>query len=226
MTPWLAAHIGLGEADSITTVRVAAVLEQTLPARESRSYTLVLNGEELLRVSSTIGLTKTTSLVLPASRLRATNTLTATTTGGPVLLRYNLAVEQHAPLRGPIRLLREYIDPQSGKPLSLDSIRVGQLVRVRITAILNKQERFITIDEPLPGGFAIVDSGRGDLMLAANGIEKITFARGILPAGVYQHSYLVRAVMPGTYAAPPTQATTLAGAPAGVGNTTTLTITP
>src|SRR5439155_18774509 len=119
-------------------------------------YAVALNGAELLSGPISDAIATTHSLTLTLDRLQASNTLIVTSSGGAVFAGYQLALAAPpaAPYDGGVGLLREYLDPQTGRTLELSRLRAGQLVRVRLTVVGAELRRFVTIEDALPAGFA------------------------------------------------------------------------
>jgi alpha-2-macroglobulin len=123
-----------------------------------------------------------------------------------------------APISGGLDLLREYLDPRTGNPLDPRGLRAGQLVRVRLTVVSAEGQRGLAIEEPLPGGATLVDADVAAFAQVARDIGHLTLTSDELAPGIYQYSYLLRAVAPGRFAAPAARARTAAGEVVGVGN--------
>ena len=99
-------------------------------------------------------------------------------------------------------LLREYLDPQTGQPLDPAALRVGQVVRVRLTAVVGAQHSGLALEDPLPAGAELVSPGTGDFARATAAAGALALERGASGPGIYQHSYLLRLVAAGRYGVP------------------------
>lgn len=203
---------GYLQARVITALRM---LGPEQPAEER--FAITFNGVELVHEGTrTAPITSTRRLTVPAAQLRATNQLTITATGGSVFAAYHLHAAPAGPRNDGISILREYLDPVSGQPLDTAALRPGQLVQVRLTVVVDRPRRLLAIEEPLPGGMALVSVGTGAFESAVVMGDRLTLGSGQLAAGVYQHNYLLRATLPGNYTAPALIARSPAGAVLGV----------
>ena len=113
----------------------------------------------------------------------------------------------------------------------ITSIQAGQRVRVELTVILPHDRYYVMVEDYFPAGAEALDpslettaSGLGASMVATersyqygfwgwwhfNRIEyrddRIVFSSNYLPAGTYQYSYTLQAIMPGSYQVAPTTA--------------------
>ena len=115
-----------------------------------------------------------------------------------------LPASQDSSASGEVGLLREYLDPLTNRPLESGQPRIGQLVRVRLTLINYAARRAIVLEEPLPGGMALVEAGSAGFAEVGRNTALLNLAAGQLAPGIYQYSYLLRAVAAGQYDVPPT----------------------
>jgi hypothetical protein len=122
------------------------------------------------------------------------------------------------PISGGLELLREYLDPLNGSALDPGGLRAGQLVRVRLTIVSAEGQIGLVIEEPLPGGAALVEAATVGFAQVVRDTERLTLTSDELVPGIYQYSYLLRAVAPGRYAAPAATARVSSGDVVGVGN--------
>ncbi|HWQ15049.1 MAG TPA: hypothetical protein VNL77_19785, partial [Roseiflexaceae bacterium] len=198
------------------SARAVAALAPALP-EDPPPYTVLLDGARLLATGP--GDAQVHMVAAPLDP-RPAHELTATA-AGQVLLSYRLTPPSQAaaPGAGDVALLREYLDPLSGRPLDPDALRAGQLVRVRLTLVTGGARVFVQLEEPLPAGATLIDAGRGGFEHVAPRDDHLVLASTLLVPGVYEHSYLVRASRPGRYAAPPPVAQQDGGAVLGMGNT-------
>ncbi len=201
-TRWLVARATPGGwGDGYTTGRVLHTLRAVLPQGAEASVTLALNGT-LVAAAANPG-TVLRIVPLPLAELRPANTLVVTSNGGQAILAWRLTwlLPQSA---GGAGVLREYLDPQSGQRLDPAALRIGQLVMVRLTLVVPAERRFVTVRDELPAGLTLVDAGtRATFEYVATSLGQIELSAAMLPPGIVQHSYLVRATNPGRYAAPP-----------------------
>ena len=107
-----------------------------------------------------------------------------------------------APAAGDIGLLREYLDPLNNQPLGLAHLRAGQLVRVRLTIVNTEPRRSLAIDEPLPGGFMLVEVGDASFAQIEQDRGSLSLTSAEFAPGIYQYHYLLRAVAAGRYDVP------------------------
>jgi uncharacterized protein YfaS (alpha-2-macroglobulin family) len=107
-----------------------------------------------------------------------------------------------APISGGVELLREYLDPLSGRTIDPSGLRAGQLVRVRLTIVSAERYSRLAIEEPLPGGAALVEAEATAFAQVARDAGRLTLTSDELAPGIYQYSYLLRAVAPGRYGVP------------------------
>jgi uncharacterized protein YfaS (alpha-2-macroglobulin family) len=220
---WLAAAPFEG---GYTAARALAALRATDPPATDQAggrYTITLNGSQLLDQPLSEIVTTTRTLHLLASQLHERNELTATSSGGALFLRYQLASAPVLPPHdGGIALLHEYLDPLTGQPLDLSRLRAGQLVRARLTVLTTELRRFVAIADPLPANTQIISMEESDdFEYASHTSGQLTLASARLAPGVYQYSYLLRLVAGGRYTTPAPTAHSADGA-GGVGNTSRL----
>jgi uncharacterized protein YfaS (alpha-2-macroglobulin family) len=138
--------------------------------------------------------------------------------------RLILPASAPAPVAGGVGLLREYVDPLSGRSLDPASLRAGQLLRARLIVMNTEARRAVIIDEPLPAGFALVEVGDSLFAQVDRAIDRLTLSSADLKPSIYQYSYLLRAVVAGRYSAPATIMRLSGGDPIGVGNAMTLAV--
>jgi uncharacterized protein YfaS (alpha-2-macroglobulin family) len=115
-----------------------------------------------------------------------------------------LSSSQESPANGEVGLLREYLDPLTNRPLGPGQPRIGQLVRVRLTVVNYSARRAIVLEEPLPGGMALVEAENAGFAEIGRNTTLLSLAAGELAPGIYRYSYLLRAVAAGQYDVPPT----------------------
>lgn len=143
----------------------------------------------------------------------------------PLIRQIRMPIEAASGPREPydagVALLREFLDPLTGQPLDLATLRIGQLARVRLTAVVGAQIPSLALQDALPANAALLMPGDGDFERVGVAPGGLSLERGASGPGIYQHSYLIRIVAAGRYAAPPTSARGPAGE-IGVGNAATL----
>jgi uncharacterized protein YfaS (alpha-2-macroglobulin family) len=123
---------------------------------------------------------------------------------------------------GGIALVRDYLDPLTGQPLDLARLRIGQLVRARLTVVTAEARRLVEIADPLPANAVLVDT-ETSAGFTSDGVSdgRITLFSATLDPGIYQYSYLLRVAAGGRYGVPAPTATAKDGA-SGAGNSVTL----
>jgi hypothetical protein len=104
-----------------------------------------------------------------------------------------------------LALLREYLDPETGQPLDLRLLRVGQLVRARLTIVNNQARRRLVIDEPLPAGATLIETTPGAFELV-RAPGRLALTRASADAGILQFEYTLRMVAAGSYGVPAPEA--------------------
>jgi uncharacterized protein YfaS (alpha-2-macroglobulin family) len=199
------AAVALAEpASGYMQARIVTALRTLGPERPAEArFTVTLNGVELVREGAGAApITGARRLAVPAAQLRATNELAVVTTGGPVFAAYQMRAAPDRPRNDGIGILREYLDPVAGQPLDVAALRPGHLVQVRLTVVVDHPRRLLAIEEPLPGGMALVSAGGGAFESTVVAPDRLVLGSGQLAPGVYQHRYLLRAALPGSYAAP------------------------
>lgn len=219
---WLAAQRGVGGwGDSWSSARALAALQVTEHA--AGHVDITLNGAPLFTLDSSQPITSTRQITVPEDLIRPRNTLAAS--GGPAFMSYRLLVPGVPSTQEGVGLLREYLDPQTGAPIDLNTVQAGQLMRVRLTLVTNRALRFVTLRDTLPGGARLVSAGKGTWEHVASADGQVFLASTALPPGIYEHTYLARAIVPGMFAAPPVRVSS-ADELIGAGRTTTMIVTP
>lgn len=203
-TRWLVAHMTpAGWGDALTTARVVQALRAVMPADASATIALTFNGAPVPLPETPDAMLRL--VPIPIADLRPTNALVVTSSGAPALVSWQVTHAVGAPLPSEgAGLLREYLDPHTGAPIDPTGLRPGQLVQVRLTLAVFHERRFVTVRDPFPAGFAPVDAGvisTFDQISVFN--DRVELTATVLMPGIYQHAYLVRASLPGAYAAPP-----------------------
>ncbi|MFL5800768.1 MAG: Ig-like domain-containing protein, partial [Roseiflexaceae bacterium] len=216
-------------------VELAALIQNTSAVFQRVSVSLAVTGVEARGTPPTrqIAIAPGTTVrlawtVLAGTANRAALSFSLDPAGGsPQNIRLDrpiLPVLMPAPRAGGIGLLREYLDPLTGRPLDLARLRAGRLVRVRLTIVNTEQRRAVANDEPLPGGSSIVEAGGVSFVQVDRDTAMLRLSSDKLAPGIYQYRYLLRAVATGRYAAPATTARLLGSDLIGVGNAAALVI--
>ena len=114
-----------------------------------------------------------------------------------------LPADSSAARTGGIALIRDYLDPLTGQPLDLAQLRAGQLMRTRLTIVINEPRRAIEITDTLPGNAVLISVGPGtDFANTDFADEQIALTAAALEPGIYQYSYMSRVVAGGRYSVP------------------------
>jgi uncharacterized protein YfaS (alpha-2-macroglobulin family) len=122
---------------------------------------------------------------------------------------------------GAIALIRDYLDPLTGQPLDLAQLRAGQLMRARLTVVINEPRRAIEIADALPGNAVLIRADTSADFDNADADGRMTISAATLEPGIYQYSYTLRVLAGGRYSVPAPTAHAADGA-SGIGNATTL----
>ncbi len=122
-------------------------------------------------------------------------------------------------------------DPEITDCLPIDSIEIGEQVRVELTIVTPGDQVFVIVEDPLPSGAEAIDPG---LVTSASGLggsiqavaeefpfgywgwwyfdrieyrdDRVVFLSEFLPAGTYQYTYTMNMTIPGRYQVAPTTA--------------------
>lgn len=196
---WLAASIQQMPAFERAHALVALGAGARTSANEPPlRYSIALNGTALAP-RETVATSVTQHLL---TRLNpGANILSTSTTSGTAFLTYRWRGASTTPA-GTVNVVREYLDPLNGRTLDPTALTSDRLILVRLTVITQQPQRLVRIDEPLPGGMALVASGSGDFESVQSNDQGLMLARTTLAPGIYEHRYLMRALAPGQYAAP------------------------
>jgi hypothetical protein len=197
----IAAARGVGVwSSSYTSARAVNALLALAPARRANeTYTIAVNGAPVLE-TPTRPISATQQVTLTLDQLRPNTTLAVT---GTLFLGYGVQIDEQPIIPDQrLNIVREYLDPQTGAPVALDDLRVGQALRVRLTLVANAPQQFVTIDEPIAAGMALAEAGQGDFDHVAPAGDRLTLALTTLAPGVYEHSYTLRVMRSGEYSTP------------------------
>jgi len=139
-------------------------------------------------------------------------------------LRYFLAAARIQARNAGIAVSRRYLD-LNGLPIT--SAPAGSLLRVELTIQAPRTLTYLDLEDPLPSGFEPLDQS---LNTAQQGVaaapapplgvaelqpyldhtdlrdDRVSLYAGSLPAGTYSYTYLVQAILAGSYAVAPTHA--------------------
>jgi alpha-2-macroglobulin len=125
------------------------------------------------------------------------------------------ATEVH---NGGIALIRDFLDPLTSQPLDLGQLRAGQLVRARLTVVINEPRRAVEIADSLPGNAILISADKSvDFENAGFANGRMILTGATLEPGIYQYSYMLRVVAGGRYSVPAPTARAADGA-SGIGN--------
>jgi hypothetical protein len=219
---WIAAQRPVrGWPGGYESARAVIALASALPTTPAE-YTVRLGADRLL--AGGVSDTGPGDVALALADLPDAPTLDVLS-AGRVLISYRVTLPagDQAPA-GDDSLLREYLDPLSGERLEEGALRAGQLVRVRLTLVTGGARAFASVEEPLPAGLTLVDPGQGGWGHVARRGDRLVLTSALLAPGVHEHSYLVRASLPGRYAAPAPLARGPGGAIIGAGRGVELTV--
>ena len=123
---------------------------------------------------------------------------------------------------GGIALIRDYLDPLTSQPLDLAQLRAGQLVRARLTVVINEPRHAVEIADALPGNAVLISADTSaDFEHTGFADGRMTLTAATLEPGIYHYFYLLRAVAGGRYSVPAPTANAADGA-SGIGNAVTL----
>jgi uncharacterized protein YfaS (alpha-2-macroglobulin family) len=146
-----------------------------------------------------------------------------------------IAVDQISPVSRGMTVVRQYFDAacdaQTETCAPLSQITAGQRVRVQLTVVVPNNRTYVVVEDLIPAGAEAIDP---NLLTSASGTEgtitaegrddlfgfwgwryfsniqyrdeKVTFLSQYLPAGTYQYSYYLDAVIPGIYQVRPATA--------------------
>lgn len=201
-------------------------------APDDGNITLSLNGRELDLESAEILSPRVRRVSLTSADLGLTGsgpkelTLRVTTSGRPVYLKARLAHQEEltpatmAPVSKGFVLEREIMDLK-GHLLSPRSLRLGQVVRVRLRVSSKENRHYVAVDDRLPAGLealnlSLTNTGtismgalspevaRGLKFLSHHELrdERVLFFADSLPAGTAAFEYLARATTAGDFTRP------------------------
>jgi len=200
---WLIARITpAGWGDALTTARVVQALRAILPASTSATIALIFNGAPVAFPDTPDAMLRL--VPIPLEDLRPTNTLVVTSGGAPALVAWQVthALSASQPSEG-VGLIREYLNPHTGASLDPTGLRPGQLVQVRLTLVAYHERRFVSVRDAFPAGFTLVDAGVSSIFDQIDAFDdRLELSAETVIPGIHQHTYLMRASVPGSYAVP------------------------
>lgn len=125
-------------------------------------------------------------------------------------LMYLTRSEDVVPSEGPIRMLRTYRVPAED-PTTAGEQRPGNVIHVEVTLLGKENLRYVLLQEPIPAGCEILDSGEDRLPEIGCDRREVWDNRLVmyfdyLPRGEKTFTYALRAEAPGQYRILPTQA--------------------
>lgn len=199
---WLIARMTPGGwGDALTTARVVRALRVIMPEDAPATVALTLNGAHVAPPDAPDAPLRL--VPIPLRDLRPTNTLVVTSSNASALVAWQVTrVADAAPSAEGAGLIREYLDPRTGAPVDPLGLRPGQLVQVRLTIVAFHERRFVLVRDAFPAGVALIDAGAGSPFEISAFNDRIELAAATLAPGIHHHTYLLRASVAGTYAAP------------------------
>jgi len=211
-------------------VELAARIQNTSPVTQSIQASLTSSGVRLLdgvtpTQEQTFAPGATARFIWRAEVLDMANVRLTISARGKDAPERSTQIEQpilpadsRAARTGGIALIRDYLDPLTGQPLILAQLRAGQLVRARLTIVINESHSTVEIADTLPGNAVLIGAAdSADFTHADLADGRVTLTAATLEPGIYQYSYLLRMVAGGRYSAPAPSVHAADGA-SGVGN--------
>ncbi|MEO7912813.1 MAG: MG2 domain-containing protein, partial [Roseiflexaceae bacterium] len=99
---------------------------------------------------------------------------------------------------GELALIRDYLDPLTGQPLDLAQLRAGQLVRARLTIVINDSRRAVEIADTLPANAVLISADTSaDFANPSFADGRATLSAATLEPGIYQYFYTLRVLAGG-----------------------------
>lgn len=191
-------------------------------------YTITLNGEMIAGGSLDRGEPAVT-VIIPQEQLETgkSDLVISKSGGGQLYYVVNTTVyleQAEVEAAGQIEITREYLNPETNRPLA--EFEAGQLVLVYLRVQLPENGSYMIIEDSLPGGLEALNERLNTTTYAAdfNSFEdtpyyweeygynhkeifgdRVTFFVTEMDAGVHIISYLTRATRPGTFTAMPVE---------------------
>ena len=114
-----------------------------------------------------------------------------------------MRTELQTRMRGAMYLRWRPASVSNDPPLDLAQLRAGQLVRARLTIVINEPRRTIEIADALPANAVLISAGdSADFADTDFADGRITLADVALEPGIYEYFYLLRMVAGGRYSVP------------------------
>lgn len=200
---WLAAtRSPQGWPSAYQSARALIALQSATIAAPATTQT-TLNTTALFSGTQSAVITQTQHISLTLEQPQ--NDLTIVSDKAPIFAAYQLvrATTQLSPTVAPIALAHDLLDPQTGQPLDRTHVRLGQLLRVRLTIVAFTPQRLTTIVAPLPAGGVLVARGANDAFdNATTAPDHLTVSSARLRPGIYEYTYWLRAIVPGHFSIP------------------------
>ncbi len=213
-----------------TSFAILALTDHLLTLEEttaSAGYSIFLNEQSI--ASGELGRNEpAVSLVVPAAQLQTGMNTLRINQSGDVKLYYSINSRTYLPeseiaAAGKVGVFRQYLDPETGQPLT--SVQAGQLVQVQIQINLPYDGFFIILEDKLPGGLealneALNTTSHDEVSNYGNPYfywqeygynnkeirgDRVSFFITEMSAGWYGFTYLARAVTSGTFIAMPAE---------------------
>lgn len=193
-----------GWATSYEAARVAAALLDDAPAPEGGPRRLLLDGRPLLGDGEPFSTTLRAEL--PAAGLGARPALRVEAAGSAAYLVAHSVAAPAPASSGGLALHQELVDPASGAPRDA-ALRPGELVALRVTALVLQPLLRAELELPLPGGLEPLPLSEQGPFAPMGGLaadtHRVTLGAADLTPGVYTYTLMARAVALGSFAAPP-----------------------
>lgn len=216
-----------------TSYTILALTDYLLAARQRLGSTQVIveiNGAPLL-TSTLDAMQPLLKLDIPFEQLRAgANPLRIRQVSGSGDVYYRLVQdlylpETEIPAAGELQIKREYLDPQTQKPIQ--TLALGQLVLVRLTVTLPEDNYFMILEDTLPGGLEALNEKLNNTSHVTVYTEdnyegfywedygynykeirgsRVSFFVKEMSQGAHVYTYLARATRPGEFIALPAEA--------------------
>jgi uncharacterized protein YfaS (alpha-2-macroglobulin family) len=192
-----------GWSTSYEAARIAAALLARAP-QPTGPRQVLLDGAPILGSGAPI--TTTLRASVPRAGLGASPALSAQADAGSSYLVASSVGAAPPAVSGRLAVGQELVDPATGTALDPNALRLGQLVALRVTAVVPEPLLRADLEVALPGGLEpATTTPRAPFIYAAGPDDRhrLRFGAANLAPGVYTQTILARAVAGGTYAAPP-----------------------
>jgi uncharacterized protein YfaS (alpha-2-macroglobulin family) len=191
-----------GWASSYEAARVAAALLGRAAPATGGPRELLVAGDPVISGGP---FTATVRAALPAAPLGPRPTLSVQASGAAP---YLVAAGADAPApaaAGLLAVAQELVDPATGAALDPAALRLGQVVGLRVTAVVPRPLLRADLQVALPGGLEPLPvAPRAPFVHTAgpDGGHRLSLGAAGLGPGVYTQTILARAVAPGRFTAP------------------------